>query len=98
MEKRNRSFQLKQSDKFPWVGYEHQKMFCTLCVKFPDLSGGMVCVWDHLATLKSHDQSIKHLACTMYARLVSLHNKSSSVIQTVSKIPNLKVIVNNKSK
>ena len=35
------------------------------------------------ATLKSHDQSIKHLACVKYTRL---EDKSSSVAQTVSKI------------
>jgi hypothetical protein len=48
--------------------------------------------------LKSHDQSTKHLACVKYARLVSLHDKSSSVVQTVSKIPNLKLIIINKTK
>jgi len=36
-EKMNRSFHLK------WESYENEKMFCTLCVKFPDLSGGMAC-------------------------------------------------------
>ena len=37
-EKRNRSFQVKWSAKFPWVKYENEKMLCTLCVKFPDLT------------------------------------------------------------
>jgi hypothetical protein len=37
----------------------------------------------HKPTLKSHDQSIKHLACVKYTRL---QDKSSSVAQTVSKI------------
>jgi len=30
---------------------------------------------------------MKYLACVKYARLVSLHDKSSSVVQTVSKFP-----------
>ena len=41
-EKRNRSFQLKCSDEFLWISYENEKMFCTLCVKFPDLSVGII--------------------------------------------------------
>ena len=36
--KRNRSFQVKWSDEFLWVNYENEKMLCTLCVKFSDLS------------------------------------------------------------
>ena len=80
---------MKWSDEFPRINYENEKMFCTLCVKFPDLSSGMACSFVagstsfHKPTLKSHDQSIKHLACVKYTRL---QDKSSSVAQTVSKI------------
>ena len=38
----------------------------------------------HKATLKSHDQAVKHLSCVKHARL---HDKTSSVVNTVSKIP-----------
>ena len=36
--KGNRSFQVKWSAEFPWVNYGNEKMYCTLCVKFPDLT------------------------------------------------------------
>ena len=29
---------MKRSVEFPWVYYENEKMLCTLCVKFPDLT------------------------------------------------------------
>ena len=48
--KRNHSFQLKWSDKFLWVSYENEKMFCTLCVKFLDLSCGMACSFVSVST------------------------------------------------
>ena len=73
--KRNRSFQDKWSEEFPWVTYEKDQMLiCTLCMKFPNLSGGMACSFVsgstsfHKATLKSHDQAVKHLSCVKHAR------------------------------
>ena len=48
--KRNHSFQLKWSDKFLWVSYENEKMVCTLCVKFLDLSCGMACSFVSVST------------------------------------------------
>jgi len=65
-----------------WVNYENEQMFCTIwpCAKFPGLSGGMACSFISWS-IRSHDQSIKHLACVKYARL---HDKlsSDSVAQT----------------
>ena len=48
--KRNRSFQDKWSEEFPWVTYEKDQMFCTLCMKFPQLIrwyGLQLCVRIH---------------------------------------------------
>lgn len=65
-------------------------MLYALCVKSPKLYGRMAGSFVsgftsfQRATLKSHDQSNKHLSCVKYARL---HGKSASVAQTVSKIP-----------